>query len=302
MKRQLIAMLVTGAALLPAAMNAEIVLTEDLALAGYLDMSYTDIDLPGDNSSAGISEFELDFNYTTEPFFSTVELSYDGYDVNFETAIVGYNITDELSVSAGNILSYLGWETYDATGLYQFSYAYRDFSPLYPAYAVGAALDYVTDMFSVGVWVGDSDNDKLSYEVAGKFTGIEGLTLFAGWADDPYYETLNFWASFEVAGFTFAAEYVDTDNKGYDADKTGYLGMVNYTFDSFGITLRYSVEETDGFADDWELITISPSYAFSDNLIGLLELSLIQDGGYYYEGESMVEADYAFAAELIYTF
>jgi len=300
MKRQLIAMLVAGAAIAPAAMNAEIVLTEDLALSGYLDLFATDIDMPGDNSSTGVNEFELDFNYTTEPYFSVVELSYNGSDVAFETAIVGYNITDELSVSAGNILSYLGWETYDATGLYQFSYAYRGFSPLYPAYAVGASVDYVSDDFSLGVWVGDSADNDISYEVAGKFTGVEGLTVFAAWADDPAYETLNFWASYEISGFTFAAEYIDVDNT-FGGDSQGYLALVNYAVDSFGITLRYSVEETDGLAEDWELITISPSYAFSDNLLGLLELSLVE-GGYYDDDGELLDVDYMVAAELIYTF
>ena len=296
MKKQLIAILM-AAAVVPAIMNAEIVLTEDLSVSGYLDIYYSDIDLPGDNSSSGVNEFELDFSFTTDPFFSVVELSYDGTDVGFETAIVGYNITEELSVSVGNILSYLGWESYDATGLYQFSYAYRGFSPLYPAYAVGASLDYVTDAFSLGVWVGDSDDGDISYELMGKFTGVEGLTLFAAWADDPYYETINFWASYEVAGFTFALEYVDVDNE-FMEDSTGYLAMINYAWESAALTLRYSIEETDGYADDWELITISPSYAFSDNLLGLLELSLIQDGAYM--GEE--DPDYMFAAELIYTF
>ena len=292
MKNKLIAFLAAGAALVPAA-NAEIVLTEDLSAYGYLDMYLTNNDATGDNSVTAVAEFELGFDFTTDPFFATVELSYDGVgDVSFETAIVGYNITDELSVSAGNILSYLGWEAYDATGLYQFSYAYRDFSPLYPAYAVGASLDYVTDAYSFGVWVGDSGDYELSYEVMGKFTGVEGLTLFAAYADDPAYETINFWASYEVSGFTFALEYVDVDNAA-GADSKGYLAMVNYAVDSFAITGRYSVEETDGQAD-WELITVSPSYTFSDNLLGLIELSLIDTDGYAY--------DYAYAVELIYTF
>lgn len=292
MKTELIAMMAAGTFLVSSA-NAEIVLTEDLSVYGYLDIFAADIDLPGDNLETDVAEFELAFNYTTEPFFSVVELSFDGdEDVSFETAIVGYNVTENLSLSAGNILSYLGWETFDATGLYQFSYAYRDFSPLYPAYAVGVAADYVTDEFSVGVWIGDSDDHEISYEVMGKFTGVEGFTFFAAWADDPNYETLNFWASYEVDAFTFALEYVDVDNE-IGGDSKGYLAMVNYALEQAAFTFRYSVEETDGFDDDWELFTISPSYTFSDNLLGLAELSLIDDGG---------EADYAWALELIYTF
>jgi hypothetical protein len=292
MKKNLIALLALGTACVPLS-HGEIVLSEDLSVYGYLDMYASGIDMPGDNSTTSVAEFELAFNYTTEPYFSVVELSYDGQsDVGFETAVIGWNVSDELSLSAGNILSYLGWETYDATGLYQFSYAYRDFSPLYPAYAVGGALDYVTDNYSFGIWIGDSDSHDVSLEYAFKYTGIEGLTLFAGYADDPYYDTLNFWASYEAGSFTFAAEYVDVDNKG-GAEHEGYLAMINYAWENAGLTFRYSVEDTEFIADDWKLFTISPSYTFSDNLLGLVELSLIDDGG---------AADYQWAAELIYVF
>ena len=275
------------------AANAEIVLTEDLSVYGYLDIYAEDVDLPGDNLDTGVAEFELAFNYTTEPYFAVVELSFDGEeDVNFETAIVGYNISESLSVSVGNILSYLGWESFDATGLYQYSYAYGLGGVVIPGYAVGASLDYVTDDFSFGIWVGDSDDHDISYELMGKYTGVEGFTFFVGWADDPAYETLNFWASYEVEGWTFAAEYVDTENDG-GPDAEGYLFMANYAFDQWGITGRYSVEEVDGAAEDWELFTISPSYTFSDNLLGLLEVSFVEEGAAY---------DYWYAAELIYTF
>ena len=309
MNRRLIAML-AGGALVASAAQAEIVLAEDLSLSGYLDMYAVDNDLPGDNSMTTVAEFETAFNYTTEPFFATVELSfkgtnkgYDDSDVDFETAIIGWAVDDNLTLAAGNILSYLGWEAYDATGLYQFTYAYRGFTSLAPAYAVGAAADYVTDEYSLGLWVGDSDNGDISYELAAKFTGVEGLTLFAGWADDPGYETLNFWASYEFEGWTFAAEYIDVDYADmYSPDAKGYLFMVNYTQDNYGITARYSVQEDDDMYDgegsysieDWKLFTISPSYTFSDNLLGLLELSLIDSGG-----EGM---DYQYGIEFIFTY
>ena len=296
MNRRLIAML-AGGALMASAAQAEIVLAENLSLSGYLDMYASDDDLPYDNSATAVAEFETVFNYTTEPYFATVELSFKGTnksdsDVDLETAIIGWTVDENLTLAAGNILSYLGWEAFDATNMYQFTYAYRGFSSLAPAYAVGAAADYVTDSYSLGVWVGDSSDGDVSYELAGKFTGVDGLTLFAGWANDPAYETLNFWASYEYDAWTFAAEYIDVDND-MGADSTGYLFMAYYAWDSAGLTLRYSVEETDGM-EDWELITISPSYTFSDNLLGLLELSLIEGGS--------DEMDYQYAVELIYTF
>ncbi len=278
--------------------NAEIVLTDDLSVSGYLDLWAGDYDAAGDNSYTSVAEFELALSYTTEPAFAVVELSFEGVgsgesnsSVSLETAIVGYNISESLSVSAGNILSYLGWETYDATGLYQYSYAYRGQSPLYPAYAVGASIDYVTDDYSLGLWLGDSDGGKVSIEAMAKYTGIEGVTLFAAYADDPGYETINFWASYETGAFTFAAEYIDVDPT-IGGDSEGYLFMMNYAFENAGVTLRYSVQEDEGVAEDWEQITISPSYTFTDNLAGLLELSFV-------DGDS---ADYYWGAELLYTF
>jgi hypothetical protein len=270
---------------------AEIVLTDDLGLYGYIDMNAVEEDMPGDSFDFAVSEIELGFNYTTGEISAVSEFSYDGTDVSFETVTITYAASDELSFTAGNILSYLGWEAYDAPNLYQNTYAYRDFSPGYPAYATGASMDYVTDAFSFGVWVGESGGDA-SVEIAGKYTGVEGLTLFLGYANDPGYETINTWASYETGAFTFAAEYFFWDDEG-GVDREGYLAMVNYAVDKFSMTVRYSIEDTDGMAEDWELLTFSPGYAFSDNLFGLLEYSAILDGS---------PSDYRIAAELIFSF
>ena len=41
-----------------------------------------------------------------------------------EEAVLTYAFNDNLSVSVGRMLSYLGFEAYDAPNMYQFSYAY----------------------------------------------------------------------------------------------------------------------------------------------------------------------------------
>jgi len=295
------------------ALNAEIVLAENLSLSGYIDMGATDYDSPSgtDSFSADIYQVEMAFNFTTDTYSAVAEFAYDGSHVEYETITITYAATEELSFTAGNILSYLGWETYDATGLYQFSYAYRDFTPLYPAYAVGASIDYVTDAYSV--WVGEGSSEKVSVEVAAKYTGVENLTLFAGYANDPGYETINFWGSYEMGDFTFALEWINVDHEDYFlTESTGYLAMINYAMGDFGVTFRYSIENDDldalfaaaapdeaaYYEENWELFTIAPSYAFSDNLLGLVEFSYILDGGF--DGDS--ESDFAWAVELLYTF
>ena len=330
----------SGAALFGAAANAEIVLTDEISLYGYLDIAHSDyIDLSDQESDQQVAEFELGMNFTDgdSPFFAVMELSFkDDVDegeidvvdnagvsvgtgtyeqdneLDFETAIIGYYYSDELVFSVGNILSYQGFETFDATGLDQFSYAGRDFSPFYTAgYAVGAAADYATDDYALGVWVGDSDADNgTSWEFLAAYTGIEGLTIKGIYAADPGYDTYNVWASYEYEGFTFAAEYIyseaDEDNGLFDYgvdESTGYLLMVNYAWEKLGLTFRYSVQEDERTAglddpDDWECFTISPSYMLSDKALVLAEISSFDgssvDTG---DGEEMF-----YAVEFLYTF
>ena len=143
------------------------------------------------------------------------------------------------------------------------------------AYAYGASADYVADDYAFGLWIGEVD-DELSYEFLAAFTGIDGLTAKFIYADDPGYETFNFWASYEIDAFTFAVEYTGTDYAD-DTELDAYMALVYYSFGDAGITLRYSDVEVDGF--EYTKFTISPSYSFSDNVFGLLEASFIDEEG-----------------------
>jgi len=375
--------LLAGAALFGATANAEIVLTDDLSAYGYIDMALTDGEGDG-NTDTAVAEFELGFAFTpAESKWSAVaELSFDSSDtttfdasaessaaifgaasaaesqaainsafggnnsVEFETVTISYQYSDTLSFTFGNILSYQGFETYDATGLYQFSYAGAGGSALYSAaYAVGASADGSIGDIDYGVWVGDTDSGTNSFEYLLAYNGIENLTVKLIYADDPGYETTNVWASYDYGDFTFAAESVETedgtnsfeyllayngienftvkliyaDDPGYETtniwasydygdftfaaesveteDGTGadvldvqYI-MVYYAMGDAGITVRFADGEYAGV--DYEKFTISPSYAFSDNVFGLVELSSEELGG--------VEED-TIAAELIYSF
>jgi len=289
--------LVAGAAFFGSVANAEIPLTDDLSAYGYIDMSYTDANQDTELNGS-VAEFELGFSFTPveSPYSAVAEISYDYSDTgtaSFETVTVTYAASDELSFTVGNILSYQGFETFDATGLYQFSaqgdggfqggYVYS------AAYAFGGSVDYVTDEFAAGFWAGETDGD-LSYEVLLAFTGVEGLTAKLIYADDPGYETINPWVSYEIDALTFAVEYVNSD---YDdgSELESYMALVYYSFGDAGITLRYSDVDYDGV--DFDKFTISPSYAFSDNLFGLLEVSLVELGG---------DSNTELAAELIFSF
>ncbi len=263
-------------------------------VSGYLLLGAYGNDVSGDTFDSGVQEFETAFNWELENNLSaTVELSYDGTDVGFETVTITYAASDALSFTAGNILSYQGWETYDASGLYQSSYAGPFGEPLYSAgYAFGASVDYVTDDYGFGLWIGESDaGEKVSVEALAQYTGIEGLTLKAIVAEDPLYTTFNFWASYEFGDTTLAAEYVTTEyDNGFEYD--AYLFMIYQAFGDAGLTLRYSAVDYAGI--DGTKITVAPSYSFSDNILGLVEASYVD-----VDGEEEVTE---FAAELLFTY
>jgi hypothetical protein len=225
-----------------------------LGTYGYIDFFYDN----GATSETGVYEFEYGMEFSEEgsPFSAVMELSFDGSNASFETATITYAASDELSYTIGNILSYQGFEAYDQTGMYQ--YSYQADGPVYSAaYAVGASVDYVTDDYSFGVWIGDTDTDE-SYEYLFAYTGIEGLTAKYIYADDPSYETDNFWVSYETGDLTLAYETTETDESSIDMEMyLAYLAMGDA-----GLTVRYS--EGTYLGADYDKTTFSPSYAFSD--------------------------------------
>jgi hypothetical protein len=286
--------LLAGAALFGATANAEIVLTDDLSAYGYIDMALTDGGDTNDTDTA-VAEFELGFAFTpAESAYSAVaELSFDGAGVtDFETVTISYQFSDSLSFTFGNILSYQGFETYDATGLYQFSYAGAGGAALYSAgYAVGASADGSLGDIDYGVWIGDTDSGTNSFEYLLAYNGVENLTVKFIYADDPGYETVNAWASYDLGDFTIAVESVETeDGTGADVLDVQYV-MVYYAMGDAGLTVRFADGDYAGV--EYEKFTISPSYAFSDNVFGLVEFSTEELGA--------VEQDTA-AVELIYSF
>ena len=304
LKKEMIG-IVAGAAMFASSAHAEIPLTDDLSAYGYIDLAYFDAD-DGENLEGGAAQFELGFAFTPEDskWSAVAELAFSGtgsfaggedVDTQWETLTITYAYSDELSFTLGNILSYQGFETFDATGLYQFStqgwggqtggYVYS------AAYAYGASADYATDDYALGLWIGEAD-DSLSYEFLAAFTGVEGLTAKFIYANDPGYETYNFWASYEIDAFTFAVEYTETEYLGGD-ELEAMMALVYYSFGDAGITLRYS--DVDYYGTDYEKFTISPSYSFSDNVFGLIEASFVDSD---LVGGTTTEL----AAELIYSF
>jgi len=314
MKKELLTMLASSA-LFAYSANAEIVLTEDLSVSGYIDAAITDSEGEA-NTATSVAEFELGFSFTPaeSPWSAVAELSFDGdtdavgtddedSSAEFEKVMITYAHSDSLSFTAGNMLTYQGFEAADATGLYQYSYQGIGGKPVYSAlYAVGASVDYVTDSYELGWWIGGyEDKADASYEYYAAYTGVENLTVKFIYADDPSYETFNTWASYDYGDFTFVAEYTNTEDEAGNEDTDIFMALVYYSFGDAGLTLRYSTGEYSGTVGntnyvnaDFDRFTISPSYAFSDNVFGLVEYSVddLDAGG----------TDTQLAAELIFSF
>ena len=70
------------------------------------------------------------------------------------------------------------------------------------------------------------------------------------------------------------------------------MALVYYSMGDAGLTLRYSGGEDAG--EDFDKFTVSPSYAFSDSVFGLLEYSVVDVDG--------KAEDTQLAAELIFSF
>ena len=283
--------------------SAEIVLTDDLSLSGYIDIWLDSLDSEGD-ADYGVQEIELAFAFTPadSPWSAVAELSLDGnggfgggedITLESETVTVTYAASDALSFTIGNILSYQGFETFDATGLYQYSYSGTGGSVLYSAgYAFGASADYATDDYSLGFWIGDNGGEA-STEYLFAYTGIENTTLKVIFADDPGYESLNVWGSYDYGDFTFAFEFYDNDptTGSTSTEVESIMGLVYYSFGDAGITVRYVDGEMGG--TEYERLTFSPSYSFSDNVFALCEFTF---------EETSAGTSEEFAAELIYSF
>ena len=275
-------------------------------LSGFVVLDHTSADGAG-NGAFMSSEVEVDLDWSTGPVAFSLDIDVykngpglvnglDADGTSIEEAVITYTVNDNLSFSAGKMLSYLGFEAYDAPNLYQISTAYdqASYGPLYDGYADGVSVDYATDMFSIGVWADLAE--KSSFEYALAFTGVENLTAKYIYADyggsSESKQTL--WASYQLGKLLLAGELAKHDNSGGIAanDEDGWLVMGNYSItDPLSLTLRYSNVESKGATPaDTSKLTVSPTYMITDDLAFLAEYSDI-------EGK-----DDFIGLELIYTF
>ena len=287
-------------------------------MSGFIDLYYQS----GDTDAVGVGQVEIDFDYASGPVSASVDFDLGGDFAdpnNLEEAIITYDFGNGFSVTAGEMLTYMGFEAYDPINMYQYSSAYADslavydvdgtpgadFPHIYDAFATGASVDYANDMFSIGIW--SSIGESADFEYAFAYTGIENLTIKAILADygtnstGPFDGKSTYWASYQFGKLLLAGEIANAEAAtAADPELDGSLIMANYAItDSAAVTLRYSLTELEVggvMTIDETKLTISPSYVFNDNLSGLVEYSTFDQDG------TAAETENYFAAELIYTF
>lgn len=289
-----------------------------IEFGGFVDWSYQSQDAAdgSDADAFDATQVELNLDFADGPF--SVSVDYDIYSgegamnsggsagADLEEAIITYDFGNGFSMTAGKMLTYMGFEAYDPPNMYQYSYAY-DISvndagdehlvggqQIYDAYDDGITLDYGSDMFSFGVFASAETGGGFEYALA--FTGVDNLTVKYILADWDGYEKYTFWASYQMDKLLLAFEIAEADYTAEGTDDVdGFLIMGNYAIsDPLALTVRYS-ETTVGLAE-FEKFTISPSYVFTDSVAGLIEYST------YDVEDAYNEINDLFAVELIFTF
>ena len=289
--------------------TADISLSDNLTLSGFVDASYSNSDDgTTNNESIGLDQVEVDFAFSGESVSAEVHLhNLDGDTIDLEQAFANYDLGNGVTVSGGKILNLLGFESDEPTGRYQSSYAYSFDSAAATAgetgrrYAEGIRASFGVEDVAIavsgynGLYSNAAADMDLAYDAQVVFSGVENLTVALGYAEDDnsasIAEAVNVWASYESGQVMIAGEYNDvTDGNGNEGDS--YLLLANYQInDNASISVRYS--ELDLTGTTLEKFSVSPIYNFTDNLSAFVE---------YSTGEVNGEDNDSFSIETVFTF
>jgi hypothetical protein len=191
-----------------------------------------------------------------------------------------YDFGGGLKLTGGKFLSYLGYEAFDAVNMNQLTYGYTIFAV--PAYHSGAKLDFAGKTFSAGLAVVDSIfsgrkgffegdrefDDDIGVEATFSYTGVKGLTVFAGIAHEDTHRAadklfiFNLWASYAINDkVTVAGEFITQDDGG-----DGWLAFLSYKFnDKFTTAFRISTDHRDAGGSD-QKYTVAPTITLTPNV------------------------------------
>jgi hypothetical protein len=196
----------------------------------------------------------------------------------------------------------MGYESFYPVFMDQISYANGDFLAPIPGYHTGVKVDYSSNGSALGAAVVDSvyspyggtrGDGELSHNAGVEFyysyTGVENLTLWAGFAHDTKgnfqghsVTTFDLWASYQLTKqLRIAAEYVDKDG-GLGAKGNNWLAFANYSFtDKLSSAFRVSGEKMDDNGPEFTKYTVAPAVALTPNLSVRAEVSYYDYKNYW---------------------
>jgi hypothetical protein len=145
---------------------AEIALTENISVGGFVDMSYShaDDDNGESNNSYTLDQVEVSWYFDFSPVTAQIDLEYEGDNLLVDQGFVSYDLGNGATVVAGRYDSMLGFEAFEPTGLYQYSTAYDSNAETADVLGLGVAADFITPETNEGV--------KLTYESGPNFFGL----------------------------------------------------------------------------------------------------------------------------------
>jgi hypothetical protein len=290
---------------------AEIALTESLSVEGFVAAGYTDSSAT--NASFDLNEVELSFIFDAGGVSARVDTQYvalpfAGQNIslgNIDQAFISYDVFGG-TLSAGLMDSQLGFEAFEAPGLYTNSLAYGQPAQRGADEAVNFTMQ-LDEVSSVGVsfingdinnnnivnssFIGDLGSDDAIIEVAyGRDLG-NGFGAHVGTRSDGAGNDLaTGYITYETGAFLFAVEYIDDEA----ADADSYQLFANYAYaDNASVTVRYcSVEGGLLLGGDADILTLAHQLALADSLMLTTE--------YTDNGED--DNEHEFSVGLLFTF
>jgi opacity protein-like surface antigen len=304
--------------------NASVKINDYLAIEGYVAASATVSDPDSgssdesfiDSAANNLDSALFAFTGSYESFSGKLSLLYVPDDVGGTARVLDAYISfnaGAATITAGNYLSYMGYEAFHAGSMAQLTYGYASGIP---AYRTGAKVDFVaSETLSLGASITDSYNSQgallnqgdedwdngLGYELVATYTGIDKLTVFLGLGvDDEDGATneyaLDFWVSYALTDkLTVAGEisYLDDAN-------TSYIAFAQYAFtEKFSSVFRVSGTEDDATNELATYLTIAPAYALTENLTIRGEVSYADTDGASY---GLVDKGFFYGVQGVFKF
>jgi len=314
---------VTALLALTASTFADMKVNDSLSFSGYLTgtISNTVTDSVQD-SFFDIDSFKLSAMAKSDKLSGVVSLhSFDSKDPVLLDAYATYTTAGGTAVTAGNFLSYLGFEAFDFPNMLQISYA-NTLGAFIPAYHSGVKFDYSSEGVSGGFAVLDSVygpsyykgdgtlNNGAGYEGYLKFTqGNSALFMAVAYDEgvaggDNTRTTYDIWGQTKAGNTTLAAEYCYSSYDAGAKTANGYFWLLlamQPLSDTWSVTAHLSGGEDENLAiststPTFTKATLSPSVTITKNLGVLFEYSYIK-----YKNFSADKAHY-FAAQAVFKF